>query len=183
MIARRRAIVAGAFVGVAAVALFAAVHAMIIVPIWWRLASGIPFALVTGAAAGWAFAELHDAAEPTLADALRFGLLLWLALLPTTALGIALRASGFHAAHDNWETTIECAVAVATGALIAWRLTHRLLPTLALATATLTLVLTMGGPLLVLNGRRPVLLFVAFLPLLLTSATLLALAVRRRTRR
>lgn len=179
MSARRRAIVAGALVGLAATLLFGAVHALIIVPIWWRLLSGIPFALVTGAAAGWAWNALHTDDSPTIADALRYGALLWLTLLPTTLLGIALRASGFHAAHDNWETLVEALVAASTGALAAWSLTHRRSPTLSLAAATATLVLTMGGPLPVMNGRRPILLYLSFLPILIAPSLLLYLGLRR----
>jgi hypothetical protein len=45
-------LIAGALIGAAGVAAFGLVHAAIIVPIWARLAPGIPFAIVAGLTMG-----------------------------------------------------------------------------------------------------------------------------------
>ncbi len=52
-------LIAGAVTGLLGVALFGAIHAAIIVPIWTRLTGGIPFGVVAGLAIGWAFYELR----------------------------------------------------------------------------------------------------------------------------
>jgi hypothetical protein len=57
----RPALVAGAAAGIAGLLVFLALHALWIVPIWFILPAGLPFALVSGAAMSWAYAELHPA--------------------------------------------------------------------------------------------------------------------------
>jgi len=52
-------LVAGAAIGLLGVALFGAIHAAIIVPIWTSLLGGIPFGVVAGLAMGWALYELR----------------------------------------------------------------------------------------------------------------------------
>jgi hypothetical protein len=66
-------IVAGGVVGALGVAAFGVVHALAIVPIWDRLASGLLFAVPSGALIGWSFVEMHGAARTLSSPLLTWG--------------------------------------------------------------------------------------------------------------
>src|SRR5438445_13380986 len=95
-------LIAGAVTGLLGVALFGAIHAAIIVPIWTRLSGGIPFAVGAGLVIGWAFFELPGSARSNVGvmRALAFGFLLWAPLIPMTLFGVILRATGIHGRDD-----------------------------------------------------------------------------------
>ena len=144
-----------------------------IVPIWDRLAGGLPFAFVAMIAITWTYAELRRSGRlrANLRDALIFGALLWLSILPTTTVGVIFRVTGFHRRIESVEIALGLAIAAATGALLArvFRLTRRL--QIAAAVLIVVLVTTMSGPIPVSNGRRPALLLLGFLPLYLVAST------------
>lgn len=62
----RTAMLAGALAGIGAGFVFAAAHAIIIVPIWDRMMMGLAFGAAAGAVGGWTFAELYPDAETKL---------------------------------------------------------------------------------------------------------------------
>src|SRR4051794_8373268 len=83
---------------IAAVLLFGTLHAIVIVPIWDRLAGGLPFAFLAMVAITWTYAELRRSGRlrATLRHAMIVGALLWLSILPTTTVGVIFRVTGFH---------------------------------------------------------------------------------------
>ena len=89
---------AGALVGVVGVGVFGLVHAVIIVPIWSKLLGGIPFGVGAGLVMGWAFWELRSGGRwrATAGGGFAFGLLMWVTLIPMTAFGAVVRATGIH---------------------------------------------------------------------------------------
>jgi hypothetical protein len=166
--------------GLAGILLFGALHALLIVPIWRRLVGGIPFALLAAAAIAWVYLDLRDSGRlaPGLRDGCLYGALLWLSVLPTTLLGSILRITGFHRQSGNLELAAELITAALTGAAVGrlWGRTHRL--ALAWACLVTGLVLAMAGPIPVVNGRRPLFLFLGFLPLYVVAGLTLAILAR-----
>ena len=67
----------GVLLGIVGVLMFGAVHALETVPIWSRLAGGLPFAIVAAVIVTYAFHELCHSRRwlPTFSGGLRFGLL------------------------------------------------------------------------------------------------------------
>ena len=110
---------AGALVGVVGVGVFGLVHAVIIVPIWSKLLGGIPFGVGAGLVMGWAFWELGSGGRwrATAGGGFAFGLLMWVTLIPMTAFGAVVRATGIHGMDNVWETVVECLLAFGTGVL------------------------------------------------------------------
>jgi hypothetical protein len=160
------------------VALFGTLHAVAIVPIWNRLAGGIPQALIAAAALTFVYRRLRRAArvDAGVRGALVFGGVAWLAVLPTTALGALLRSMGLHGRHETLELVGALAVAAVSGAALARLARLELRDVAGSSLATVALVTAMSGPIPVTNGRRPILLLLGFLPLFLASAVVLALA-------
>jgi hypothetical protein len=169
-------LIAGAVTGLLGVALFGAIHAAIIVPIWTRLSGGIPLAVGAGLAIGWAFFELPGSARLNVGAtrALAFGFLLWATLIPMTLFGVIVRATGIHGQDDTWEVVLELVLTfgtgVATGRLISgqWR------AALALGAASLALTLTQAGPIPVMNSGRAASLFGALAAVYLVCMIALA---------
>lgn len=155
---------AGAVAGVVGVGVFGLVHAVIIVPIWGRLLGGVPFGVGGGLVMGWAFGELHAGGRwiATVRGGLTFGLLMWVTLVPMTAFGAILRATGMHGTDDTWEVVVECLLAFAMGALTGRLVGRRWRSALAVGSASLGLALAMGGPIPVTNTVRAAQLFAAF---------------------
>jgi len=158
----RASLLASPLTAIVSLFVFGAVHAWWIVPIWGRLLGGIPFVLVGSAGVAWFYGRLLAAGrlpEHAAMGGMLFGVGVWSALLPATALMLVFRATGFHAAHDDWETAIEVVVAAATGALVGWQLLRDRLSIIAAAVAPAALLLTQAGPVPLFNGRRPLGLF------------------------
>ncbi len=154
-------LVAGAGIGLLGVALFGLAHALAIVPIWTRLAGGIPFGVAAGVAMGWALFELRAAGrfDRGARAGMLFGILLWSTLLPMTALTVWLREAGLHSNQNNWELAFELLLVALTAVLGGWLLTHRRRAILALAVASLALALAQAGPIPVTNSVRAAGLF------------------------
>jgi hypothetical protein len=123
-------VIAGGLSGVAAGLVFAAAHALLIVPIWNRMAFGLTSAAAAGLAAGWAFVELGF--DPTGADrpppwrtyaaaGLRFGALLWLAVVPVTLADTALRLAGIAPRFELLAVAIAIGLAVGGGLILGSR--------------------------------------------------------------
>lgn len=160
--------------------LFGTLHAIVIVPIWRRLAGGLPFAFVAAIAITWLFTELRHSGRlgADLRHALAFGALLWISILPPTTVGVISRATGFHRKLETVEIAVCLVVAAITGTLLArfFRLSIRL--QIASAVLVVVLVLAMAGPIPVSNGARPLLLLLGFLPLYLFAGIALSVAGR-----
>src|SRR5205823_4372200 len=155
-----RLIIVSSLLAALGVLLFGTLHAIVIVPIWRRLAGGLPFALLAATGLTWFFASLRTCGriQTDMRHALLFGLLLWISVLPTTAVGLISRLSGFHRRFDALETIVAIVVAAGSGALLAYvfRLPVRL--RIASAVVVVALVVAMAGPIPISNGLRPVLL-------------------------
>src|SRR2546426_230584 len=113
--------------GVALVGLtaFGLAHALIIVPIWTRLLGGVPFAVGAGLALAWAFDELaRHRGSQSIASGVQFGAVMFLTLIPATALEAAMRWFGLRTL--DWAEVIPAvALALLSGAIAGWLLTRR----------------------------------------------------------
>src|SRR5688572_2979462 len=183
----RLALIAGFFSGLAAGLVFAAAHALLIVPIWNRMAFGLTSAAVAGLAAGWAFVELgFDRASPDqprswstyAAAGLRFGALLWLAVVPVTLADTALRLVGIAPRFELVAVVVAVCLAITGGALLGSRLGGTRRAMVAGAAATLLLTIAMAGPVPLPNGRRAMAIFLSVLPACMTAGLILGLVNR-----
>ena len=160
--------------------MFAALHAMIIVPIWDRMTSGLIFGAMAGAGAGWAFAEFYPEAVRTRAMrsvviGARFGVTLWLVVTPVTAADVFLRAVGIAPRYELFAVGVALTLAVTAGGTFGWVITHRVRGALAGAVAALLLVFAMAGPVPVGRSMRAFNIFLAVLPAALLGGTALGL--------
>ena len=183
----RLALIAGSVSGLAAGLVFATAHALLIVPIWNRMAFGLTSAAVAGLVAGWAFVELGFGRAPadqprswsaSAAAGLRFGALLWLAVVPVTLADTALRLAGVAPRFELLAVVVAVCLALTGGALLGWRLGGTRRAMAAGAAATLLLTIAMAGPVPLPNGRRAVAIFLAVLPACMTAGLILGLAIR-----
>ena len=147
-------LVSGIVVGTGALLAFGFIHAWLIVPIWSRLAGGIPVALVAGLALAWAFdrvARVRGWRSPL--RGLTFGVYMFGTLLPATVVDAWLRLDGMRLG----DTTAGMAAAVAlfalSGFLVGWVVTRDRPTALVCAAAALALMVVAGGPLPI--GRSP----------------------------
>ena len=179
----RRALVAGFMSGLLGGLGFAAAHAVLIVPIWTRMGSGLAFGALAGASAGWALVELYPAvlnARPRTVAVLGagFGALLWLLVVPVTAVDALLRAVGIARRDELVAVVVALVLAVSAGAAFGWYRTRRRRALVAGAVATLALTLAMAGPVPVANSPRALGIFFAVLPVASIAGGVLALLVR-----
>lgn len=163
------AIIAGALSGVAGGLLFATLHAIIIVPIWDRMTSGLVFGAIAGAGAGLAFAECYPEAvrvrtRSNLLIGARFGALLWLAIAPVSGADALLRATGLAPRYELLAVAVAVLLALAGGAALAWIITHRRRAAIAGAVAGILLVIAMAGPVPVGRSTRALGIFLAVFP-------------------
>jgi hypothetical protein len=177
---------AAAFVALAA---FGLAHALIIAPIWTRLAGGIPFVLGAGLAFAWAFdvwcstpphADPSDPSDPhrhrrseSLASGVQFGAVMFFTLLPGAAFEAALRLNGLRT--GDWAEAIAAVtLAMLAGAGSGWLLTLRRDAALAFAVAALALMFASAGPLPFAQSVRGAWLSVAIAPICLLAGAMLA---------
>lgn len=163
------AILAGAFSGVAGALLFATLHAIIIVPIWDRMTSGLIFGAIAGAGAGWAFADWYPSAIRTrtkrsVGTGARFGALLWLAVTPVTGADALLRAVGMAPRYELLAVAVAIVLAIAGAGALGWLITRRFRGAFAGAVAGILLVIAMAGPVPVGRSIRAFKIFLAVFP-------------------
>ena len=180
---RWASVLAGFASGLLGALLFAAAHALLILPIWSRMASGLAFGALAGAAAGWALAENYPAfvAAPqreVAAVGIRFGIVLWLLVAPVTAADAVLRAIGIATRFELVAVGVALTLAVSGGAAFGWWRTRRRRAMLAMALATLSLTLAMAGPVPVARSARALGIFFSVLPVAALSGAALALFAR-----
>jgi len=165
---------AGAIAGGVAAAMFLVLHAVVVVPLWNGVLSGIAMAMLAGAIIACGVEIVRSRAEP-LSTALLLGFLLWSALLPATLAVVIL--------HDRVDETIEVTVGIATtalygagiGALLGER---RVSAAVAGAVIAIVMLIRAGGPLTHFESRRAVMIFAGLLPVTIAYAIAVVAAMR-----
>jgi hypothetical protein len=184
----REAILVGAMAGVGAGLAFATAHALIIVPIWDRMLSGLAFAAAAGAVAGWTFVELypetqHERPGAAAVIGARYGGWLWLAVAPVSMVDAALRAIGLLPRYELAGVVVALLLAVTAGSLLGWYRTKRRRGMIAGAAATLLLTVAMAGPVPIGRSPRSLGIFLAVLPASLIAGAILGTAISLTRRR
>jgi hypothetical protein len=171
----RVVIINGIATGLVSVASFGIAHALAIVPIWTQLARGFVPAVLAGVALAWAFEQLSRVRHwQTAGHGVAFGLVMFATLVPATLLSNALRLAGIRA--GDWPATlVAVAIAIASGGLAGWLLTHERKGSTAMAVATFVLTLASSGPIPVVNSARAAWLFVGFVPICAVAGVTLAI--------
>jgi hypothetical protein len=167
-------------IGALAVGLFGAAHALVIVPIWSRLGFGIPFAVIAGAALGWAHYELVRCGRLSLRsrDGMVFGSGAWLLFLPPTLIGVVARLTGWHARAEHLEVAAELVAAGLSGFGLGWWLGKGRTALSGLVVA-LAFTAAVGGPLPLTTGGRAFRIWFAFLLILSLAGLLHTILVRQ----
>lgn len=173
----RASVFAGAAAGLLGALLFAALHALIIVPIWDRMAMGLVFGVCAGGAAGWAFAELRTGASARAGAA--FGARLFATTVPAVLVAALFRTTGFMDRQRTVADATAVVLALAAGAAIGWWRQRRPRAAVAMAAAALCLTMAMGGPVPALRNTRAAGIYVAALIAALGGGALLG-AIHRR---
>ncbi len=169
-----RIIAAGALAGAIASAVFLVIHAVVIVPIWNGVASGMALAMVAGAIIAVAFHLLHSG-ELRLFNGLFLGLVLWTALLPATLTTALLRDR----VPEPAEITFGLAATALYGAAVGARFGGKRPPAMtAGAFAALAMLVRAGGPLTHFESRRAVLMFAGLLAVTIAFGVALVAAMR-----
>ena len=160
---------AGLAGSVAAALVFATAHALIIVPIWNRVAGGVALAAIAGAVCGHAFSVMHpDATHHGMRRALLrgaiYGALLWLAVAPVSLADALLRAAGIARRYVPLADIVAVLLALAGGSSLGHRLGRTRRAAMWGALATLLLTCAMGGPVPITRDSRAFGIWLAVLP-------------------
>jgi hypothetical protein len=147
-------VIPGVVVGLFAVLAFGTIHAWLIVPIWSRLAGGIPFALLTGLALAWAFDRVARVRGwHTPVHGLTFGVYMVGTLVPATAVDAVMRLNGIRLGDTTPGMAAGVALFALSGLLVGWVVSRDRATALVCAVAALALMAVAGGPLPI--GRSP----------------------------
>jgi hypothetical protein len=170
----------GVLLGIAGVLLFGTVHALAIVPIWGRLAGGLPFAILAALAVTWAFHTLVRSGRwpLTLGAGLRFGVLCWVAGVPATVLVNAMRLAAAPAQRPAWVDPMSFVVAILTGAAVFGGLGRHWRAAVAGGLAVGAFLALGGGAVPVVNGRQAAGLWAGFLVVEACGGMLLTIGYR-----
>jgi hypothetical protein len=148
-------LIPGIAVSIFAVLAFGAVHAWLIMPIWTRLAGGLPVALLAGLALSWAFdrvARVRGWHSPL--HGLVFGVYMFATLMPATAVDAALRLNGMRLGDTTPGLIAGGALFALSGLDAGWVLSRERSTALVCAFAALTLMTVAGGPLPIVRSPR-----------------------------
>ena len=178
----RVAMLVGACAGVGAGLVFATAHALLIVPIWNRMAGGLAFGALAGAVGGWTFAELYareaaDRLPRAAAAGARYGALLWLAVSPVSAVDALLRVTGVVPRYEWLGVVVALTIATATGSVLGWYRRHNRRGMIAGAAAVVLMTLAMAGPVPIGRNARALGIFLAVLPAAIIAGTIIASAI------
>jgi hypothetical protein len=175
-----RIVLIGCTLGMAGLALFAGLHAIVIKPVWSQLAMGIPFVIAIGIAVAWAYHEFVKTVPTAVCSSggMRFGALLWFSALPATALASWMRVKTGTSLPD-WVDWVSAALALAGGAVALGSVTRSRRAALAGAIAALVLLAAGGGPLPVVRGGRVLELWFGLFVLETLGGALLAQLYKR----
>lgn len=168
--------IAAAAVALGGTALFGVLHALLIGPIWLRLAGGLPRAALTGAGMAWCYTELlsRGVLRRGMAGGLLFGAAVWLALLPGILFAAFLRAVGVRSQLGWLEPPLDLLVAAATGAVIGFALTRSARGTAAAAACMAGVLAVFNAPLAIEIDPLQRQLLLGFLPIYLAAGAVLA---------
>lgn len=177
-------VLCGLLSGIVGALVFAAAHAVLIVPIWSRMNSGLVSGGLAGAVAGWALVELYPAYARSSAPGAatlgaRLGGVLWLLVAPVTAADALLRATGVAPRFELVAVGVALILAAGGGAAFGWHRTHRRRGVISGGLATLMLTVAMAGPVPVARSPRAFGIFLAVLPAAVVGGALLALLARQ----
>lgn len=172
-------VIGGALSGVAGALVFAALHALIIVPIWTRMTSGIAWGALAGATAGWMLAKcfsphLTSSLWNAARNGIIFGATLWLLVAPVTGADALLRSAGIAPRYELVAVAVALVLGGGSGAIFAWRRTRSRHAAISGAAATLALTVAMAGPVPVGRSARAVGIFLAVLPAAMIGGGILA---------
>jgi hypothetical protein len=148
-------LIPGIAVSICAVLAFGTVHAWLIVPIWSRLAGGLPAALLAGLALAWAFdrvANVRGWQSPV--QGLIFGVYMFGTLMPATAVDAALRLNGIRLGDTTSGLVAGGALFALSGFFAGWISSHERLTALVCGAAALALMIVAGGPLPIVRSPR-----------------------------
>jgi len=165
---------AGAIAGSVAAAVFLVLHAVVVVPLWSGILSGIAMAMLAGAIIACGVEIVGRGAAPP-SNALLLGFLLWSALLPATFIAATV--------HDRVYEPVEIGVAVAAtvlyGAAVGFHFgERRVSAAVAGGLIAIAMLIRAGGPLTHFESRRAVLMFAGLLPVTIVYAIALVAAMR-----
>jgi hypothetical protein len=153
---------------------FGIAHALLIIPIWTRLLSGMPFVMVTGVALALAFDQLPATVRTRgLISGVQFGTVMIATLVPATTLDTVLRIAGLRRA-DTVETAAALALSTATGAAAGWIWTRQPRDAVAFGVAALALLTTTHGPLPMAQSAKGLWLSLAIAPVTLLAGVVIA---------
>ncbi len=175
----------GILVGATGILIAGLAHAVIIMPVWSRVLTPLPFAIVGGTALAWALDEFRMVQQaPRLSKTgWGFGALVWLCLIPVTVYEMWLRASGVRKALPWLEVPSELALIIGAGLGGGYLMTRSWRATLALGCAVLVVALAMGGAIPIgvpiTTSMRSALFFLSFLPALMISCAVLGFLLKR----
>ena len=176
----RRIIAIGVVIGLAGLALFAGLHALVVTPVWSQLLLPIPFVVTIGVSVTWAYHEHATvvAGRVNARDGFRFGVMVWVAALPGTAVANVARVRHVGAL-PIWAGVLAFILAVAGGALVLGGATRTRRSAIAGIVTALALLAAAAGPLPVLRNGRVAELWFGLLILESAGGLLLALLYRR----
>lgn len=138
-----------------AVVAFGTVHAWLIVPIWSRLAGGLPMACLAGLALAWAFDRVaHARRWYAPVHGLIFGVYMFATLMPATAVDAVLRLNGMRLADTTPGLVAGVALFALSGLVTGWLSSHERSTALVCAGAALALMAVAGGPLPIVRSPR-----------------------------
>lgn len=179
----RIGVLAGLLSGLVGALLFAAAHAILIVPIWDRMGSGLIFGPLAGALGGWALAELTPGyltmpLPRAAATGALFGAVLFLLVVPVTAADLLLRETGVAPRFELVAVGVAIVLSVGAGAAFGSYRTHTRRGVIAGTLATLSLTIAMAGPVPI--GRSPASLwiFLGVLPVAAAAGAVFVLVAR-----
>jgi hypothetical protein len=170
---------AGAIAGAVGATLFLAIHAILLVPIWFSLARALTTGAIAGAVIAYAFAvfDRHDVPGPSLLRGALFGVYLWLALLPPSIVELLLKLS-FPAIAEPIEVPLVLAALVLPTGAVVWLYRRTARAVAAGILAMIALFILAGGPVGPEQFRRGAPLFVSLLPIFAAAGVCLTLILR-----
>ena len=175
-----RIVAIGCVLGVAGLALFAGLHALVVTPVWTQLLLPIPFVIAIGIGVTWAYHE-YVAVVANRVNAyggLRFGVMVWVAAFPATALANVMRVQQ-GGTLPVWAGAVSLALAVAGGMLVIGGAARTRRAAVAGALTSVALLAAAAGPLPVLRSGRVAELWLGLLILECAGGLILAQLYKR----